>query len=378
MDTRLQQLLADGTPTPERQAVFLEQEQFPLVDRSGITFVYAGAADSVLLRSWIFGLPTAQPLNRLEGTDLWVLFVEFPDHSRIEYKFEIVRDGHSEWIVDPRNPVHASDPFGANSVAQGFGYVRPPWTLEDPQARRGTIDELPIASSAFDERRVAQVYLPARFRRSRSYPLLIAHDGADYLRYADLRVVLDNLIHELQIAPLIVACTQSADRLNEYAGNDQHARFIVEDLLTALRARLPLEDTPDSRGLMGASFGGVASLHAAWRYPGTFGRLLLQSGSFAFSDIGPSRRGAVFDPVVRFMNDFRAQPGLPSERIYMSCGIYESLIYENRSLLPRLRASGMDVHYDEVRDGHNWQNWRDRLRSGLSWLYPGPLWMVYE
>ena len=36
------------------------------------------------------------------------------------------------------------------------------------------------------------------------------------------------------------------------------------------------------------------------------------------------------------------------------------------------------VRYEEARDGHNWENWRDRLRSGLSWLFPGPLWMVYE
>jgi enterochelin esterase family protein len=274
--------------------------------------------------------------------------------------------------------VTAADPFGANSVVQGFGYERPSWTLEDPLARRGTLDELPIASEVFGDRRKALVYLPARFRRSRSYPLLIVHDGEDYLRFAALRTVLDNLIDELEIAPLIVACTQSPDRLNEYAGNQLHARYVVEDLLAALRARLPLSDTPDTRGLMGASFGGVASLHTAWRYPGMFGRLLLQSGSFAFSDIGAHRRGPVFDPVVRFVNEFRAHPGLPTERIYMSCGIYESLIYENRSLLPLLRDLGMDVRYDEARDGHNWENWRDRLRTGLSWLYPGPLWMVYE
>ena len=43
-----------------------------------------------------------------------------------------------------------------------------------------------------------------------------------------------------------------------------------------------------------------------------------------------------------------------------------------------LDATGMDVRYVESRDGHNWENWRDRLREGLSWLYPGPLRMVYE
>ena len=31
----------------------------------------------------------------------------------------------------------------------------------------------------------------------------------------------------------------------------------------------------------------------------------------------------------------------------MSCGIYESMIYENRSLLPRLQAQGIDVNFEE-------------------------------
>jgi enterochelin esterase family protein len=78
------------------------------------------------------------------------------------------------------------------------------------------------------------------------------------------------------------------------------------------------------------------------------------------------------------MNEFRETPGKPSDRIYMSCGIYEPLIYENRSLVPKLQAQGIDVRYEEARDAHNWENWRDRLRNGLSWLFPGPQWMVYE
>ncbi len=67
-----------------------------------------------------------------------------------------------------------------------------------------------------------------------------------------------------------------------------------------------------------------------------------------------------------------------SERVFLSCGTYESLIYENRSLAPILAATGMGVRYVEARDGHNWENWRDRLRGGLSWLFPGPLLLVYE
>ena len=82
--------------------------------------------------------------------------------------------------------------------------------------------------------------------------------------------------------------------------------------------------------------------------------------------------------MARFVNEFRESPGHPTDKVFVSCGIYESLIYENRSIVPMLQATKMDVRYVEARDGHNWDNWRDRLREALSWLLPGPLWMVYE
>ena len=106
--------------------------------------------------------------------------------------------------------------------------------------------------------------------------------------------------------------------------------------------------------------------------------MLVQSGSFVFSDIGDHDRGPVFDPVVDFVNSFREEPTRPADKVFISCGIFEALIYENRSIVPLLQSTGMEVRYVEARDGHNWDNWRDRLREGLSWLFPGPLWMVYE
>jgi enterochelin esterase family protein len=105
---------------------------------------------------------------------------------------------------------------------------------------------------------------------------------------------------------------------------------------------------------------------------------MLQSGSFAFTDIGRRLERTPLEPVVSFVNEFRTAPGRPAERLFVSCGVYESLIYENRSLVPLLQATGMEVRYREARDGHNWENWRDRLRDGLSWLFPGPIGLVYE
>ena len=49
------------------------------------------------------------------------------------------------------------------------------------------------------------------------------------------------------------------------------------------------------------------------------------------------------------MNRYRAEPTVLSEKIYCSVGMYESLIYENRSLVPVLLSTGMDVRYVEAR-----------------------------
>ena len=379
MALAIQRLLRQSVRDRKRIDAFLERHDFPLQEGAQTTFVFRGEVDEVRLQHWVYGLASSRSFERVEGTDLWYLTLELPPCSRIEYKLEVVEGEERRWIRDPLNPHLARDPFGANSVCATPGYETPEWTRPDPEARPGRIERFEVSSKVFRETRPVDVYLPARFSEARPYPLLVVHDGTDYQRYADLRTVLDNLIYRLEIPPLLVALTDSPRRLQEYGADRRHARFVAEELVPRLERVLPIDDDPASRGLMGASFGAVASLSTAWRYPGRFDRLLLQSGSFAFSDFGElHERGATFDPVVRFMNAFRRRPGRPTERLFLSCGIYEPLIYENRSLVPQLQAAGMTVRFEEARDGHNWLNWRDRLRAGLSWLFPGPLWMVYE
>jgi len=377
--TAIQELLASG-PTPEKVQAFLGSgKRFPIVEGSSVTFIWYGQADGVTLRHWIYGLESDSALSRVAGTDLFHLTLEIPHGSRVEYKYEVHRGSTNQWIEDPFNPNRARDPFGANSVLQGEGYAIPTWTAKDPLAREGSLETLTFHSTVLGGKRNCQLYLPARFRKTRLYPLLVVHDGSDYLNYTGMKTILDNLIHRLEIPDLIVAFTDSPDRLREYANDERHARFLTEELVPDLAKRLPLYDRPQARCMMGASFGAVASFSTALRYPGFWGRLVLQSGSFAFTDIGKrNRRGPLFDRVVECVNQYREDPVAVSERVFVSCGVYESLIYENRSMVPLLDATGMQVRFVEARDGHNWENWRDRLREGLSWVFPGPLMFVYE
>ena len=374
----IDRFLSGDSPDAGRIDGFLSAHTFPLVEGTSVTFVYRGEAEAVLLQHFIYGLETSQPFHRVDGTDFWYFVQELPLGSVLQYKLNVIQKDGGQWILDPRNPQKALDPFGANSIGRTAGTERPDWTCENPESRPGDLVDVSPWSEAFQEERRVLLYLPARFRRSRRYPLLVVHDGNDYLRYSGLKTVLDNLFHRQEVAPMLVALTNAGERLTEYPDNPAHSRFLTHELVPKLEQDWPLRPEPAYRGLMGASFGAVASLSCAWRNPGFYGRLLLQSGSFAFTDIGPNRRGPTFEPVVRFVNEFRQQPGRASEKVYMSCGIYESLIYENRSMVPLLQETGMDVKYVEARDGHNWVNWRDQLRTGLSWLFPGPLWMVYE
>ena len=358
---------------------FLEEHVVPIVEGARCTFLFRGEADEVHVVQRIVGLPNRLPLRRLRGTDLWYLVLELPEGSRIEYQIEVRRGEHYERFNDPLNPHLSHSPMGSSSICFAYGYETPEWTLPDPDARPGDLTGLVVPSKALGRDCEVTLYIPARFRRTATYPLLVVHDGADFLQYAAAKTVLDNLIHRLDIAQMVVAFLHPVDRLKEYANSTAHSRFVTNELLPQLERELPLVHQRSARCLLGSSFGAIAALSAANRSPDTYGSLVLMSGSFVFTDIATDHGGGpVFDPVVKFVNRFRARPRHVADRAFLSCGVYEPLIVPNRSMVLTLESAGVDVRFVEARDGHSWENWRDRLRDGLSYVYPGPQKLVYE
>jgi enterochelin esterase-like enzyme len=355
-------------------------ESFPIVDRETCTFAYHGAAISVRLAHFGVGLPDNlrfQPLGESEckglggAQDWWVLSLRFPAGSRLEYKLDVTDSFGTRLIEDPLNARHASHPFGANSVCEAGGYVEPDWSREQPDVARGTIRDLGIESAALGRRAHASVYLPAEFQQEPRdpYPLVIVHDGGDYLRFAAASTVLDNLVHRRAIPAPVAVFLQPGERLVEYADDARHHAYLTGELLPQLERELPISTEPSRRCLVGASFGAVASLSVAVRHPQTFGLLLLQSGAFAGAGVGCwPRPEALWRPIKQFVRAFIANPAAVAERLYVTCGMFESLICENRGLVPVLESTGMDVTFDESLDGHNWASWRDTLGVALPTL----------
>ncbi len=358
---------------------FLARNEAPIVEGSRCTFLFRGEADGVGVVQRIVGLPEVLPMRQMRGTDLWYVVLDLPERSRVNYQIEVRRGDHVERINDPLNPKLSYSPVGTSSVCFGHGYETPEWTQPDETARQGTLEEITVPSRALKGDCPVTLYRPARFRTTASYPLLVVHDGPDFMQYAAAKTVLDNLIDRLEMAETVVAFIRSDDRLTEYADSTAHARFVNHELVPYLETRLPLQATRSGRCLMGSSFGGVASLSSAVRSPDSYGSLILMSGSFVFTDIGDDHGGGpVFDPVVKFVNKYRARPTRVADRLFVSCGVYEPLIVQNRSMVPTFESTGMTVRFVEARDGHNWENWRDLLRDALTWVYPGPQKFVYE
>ncbi len=367
---------------PDDTAVdrFLARHEVPIVEGDRCTFLWRGDADAVHLVHRITGLPDRPPLRRIRGTDLWSVVLELPAGSRVNYQIEVRRGEHVETGNDPLNPKVSYGPVGTSSVCFAHGYATPDWTEFDPDARPGTLTDIVVPSRALRRDCAVTLYLPARFRRSVAYPLLVVHDGGDFLQYAAAKTVLDNLVHRLDVAELVAAFVHPGDRIVEYADSPAHARFLTRELLPRLESELPLVGQRSGRCLLGSSFGAVAALSAAYRSPDTYGALALMSGSFVFTDIAGADHGGgpVFDPVVKFVNRYRARPRRVADRLFVSCGVFEPLITPNRSMVPTFEATGMTVRFLQTRDGHSWENWRDSLRDALAWIYPGPQKLVYE
>ena len=103
-------------------------------------------ADGVNLMHWVYGLESRQAFQRIPHTNAFWLTIDLPLSSRVEYKYEVIRNGDSYWMRDPHNHEQACDPFGANSVCAMPGYIEPDWIYPNTNVRKGRIERFHIDS----------------------------------------------------------------------------------------------------------------------------------------------------------------------------------------------------------------------------------------
>jgi enterochelin esterase-like enzyme len=150
------------------------------------------------------------------------------------------------------------------------------------------------------------------------------------------------------------------------------AGFIAEELLTWLADRHIAFNRIKRRVLAGLSYTGLAAAFVAKEYPGSFHRIISQSGSFWWNDCW-------------LVEKFRRMGQKISIEFYLDVGtdeIHEKVRHREdvvqglsqidgvRRFRDALLAQGYAVRYQEFEGGHDYACWSKTLVDALKWAVP--------
>jgi enterochelin esterase family protein len=332
---------------------------FPHIEGDSAYFIYRGVVQNQITVPGDFNEweTSADAMTHLVGTDFWYLEKVFPRDARLDYKFIV----DNEWQLDSLNPYKMSGGFGTNSMIMMPDYVPPPEVEYYDSIPHGRLDDFMVTSSVYGgENRQVFVYLPAGYDSTTiEYPSLYIQDGGEYLTLAHFNNVVDYLLSENAIAPVILVLVPPIDRMTEYALNDQYLEFLTGEVLPEIEARYRVIQTADQRGIMGASLGGLTSLYAIAGYSDLFGKCAGQSSALWWDD------WKIYESITAALATAK-----PPVQFYLDCGTFESLLAENQTMRDMLQGWGYSVTYHEYHEGHSWGNWRAHLDEILTTFWP--------
>lgn len=323
-------------------------------------FLFRSAAPRVFLAGDMNGWSTtAQPLERLAGSDLHALEIDVVDGARLDYKLVV---GGTEWTLDPWNPRTMAGGYGPNSELRTPGYLPPSEVEPRPGTPPGRYEELGVPSRALGGERRAVVWVPPGAASSAPMPVLYLLDGTDYREFAKVHTVAENLLAAGRVPPLLLVLVPPVDRRLEYERHEPFERFLVDELVPAVEARYGVRRDRGGRGVLGVSLGGFAALSAAARNPGAFGRCGAQSAGNASP--------ASFEALLSDLSRIPAG----AVRFHLDVGTFESDLHGANLLAASRRvrsalARRQPVQYREVPEGHSWGSWRARVAEALTFFW---------
>ncbi len=207
-----------------------------------------------------------------------------------------------------------------------------------------------------------RVYLPPEYEHSESLPVLYVTDGQWYVESGEMPGLLDEMIEDGAIRPLIVVFVDNRDpndlqnnrRNGQFWCNTRYSDFFIEELIPEIDSSYKTSPVRSERTILGLSFGGLNSacfgLHASSFFEG----IAMQS---------PAMR-----PVPDLLSTYDTLPKKPLN-IFLSTGTKRDNTASARRFRDILQDKGYRLHYEEVPFGHNWQNWKPLLDDILLYFY---------
>lgn len=336
------------------------------IERAGGTPVVEGPIATFLAES---GDPASVPrvvgdwsdsdegelLARLGSTRFFFRNVELPRNARLEYVLRL--DGRD--VLDPLNPRRVAGFGGAvHSEVRMPGYAPVVAEEEDAFVPRGQVVSFEHRSALLGNTRRVHVYVPAGYdpKGSRRYPEAWLGDGTSYVESVRVPRLLDRLIAEGRLEPLVAVFVDPTERRVEYMAHAGYRRMMVEELVPRITSEYRVEGRADRRLLAGGSRGGQMAVDLCLAAPEVFG--LCGAWAPAISPrtaeeiLGPRRSSGRF-ALLRALFDARFGPDAPALR--------DALV-----------ARGARVAYLEAPQGHTLGAWPDLTALVLLELLPAP------
>ena len=346
-DAAIEQFIASkgGTPIIENQSrlVFFAKDKDGQAPR--IVGDFNGWAATAQGYDVSIGKPT-----RIEGT-AWS-YLESTSYSNARLEYVLFYD--QEAVPDPMNArtVHA--------YAGPRSEVRMPFWVAQPEvdelgsaAAKGELIAETIPSRFLGGSRRVWFYLPPGYATNAAalYPVIYVLDGANYVEKMDVPRVLDHLIANASIVPVIGVFAEPADRQEEYSRNPRWRAFVANELVPLVDKRFRTFSAPDQRIILGSSLAAYGAVDLAVEYPATFGLC---------AAIAPPAQTASL-----IANQPKAMRSVVSSKFFVMGGVYDSMIDGARNLRTTLDNYSAPVTYLEVSEGHNTNTFRAHLDDAL-------------
>jgi enterochelin esterase-like enzyme len=400
---RLQTLLAAlERKDPDALTIFwkeVEKEHTPLVEElpnqphdALYTFlIQADPADDVLNVRLGADFPMrtehhTDTFQRLRDTNVWYTSYVLPKASRSFYRIRVPQGLHrspsspARFTIDGVLYEHYLDPLNPKVFPEGKDHIDAPgsyfvgseappnpFLAVRPGVLSGSLQKFEIDGQVLGGKRTVTVYTPANYSgKGKPLPLILQFDAESYIIDVDAPTMLNNMIAQKAIPPVIVAFLHSQGTRNEdLQPNAKFQQFIGAELVPWIRARYRVSKNPKFNVVSGSSFGGLAAAYTAFVHPELFGNVLSQSGAFWWS---PNYQLEVLpSPNAGWLVKQFAESSPKPLRFYMSVGAWESagMLSNNRLLRSVLTGKGNEVTYGEVVSGHNYANFQQSYPDGL-------------
>jgi len=320
----------------------------PYIENTTAYFLYINGASHEVRVAGDFTdwNPTNQNLTHLSGTNLYYAGYQFENDARLDYKIVV----NSNWIVDPLNPNTCSGGYGPNSELSMPGYIQPP-EIESYEIPHGSLHSTTFSDTTQGRTRSVKIYMPPGYDEgNESYRSVYFHDGSEQISLAYTENILDYMISQELIPPLIAIFVDPINRMEEYSYDYDFMDMFVNELVPWIDGQYRTMPEAENRAVAGVSLGGLASLLFTIQHPDIFGNCGAFSSAIWFGDI---------------IDQYDASQVLPV-KIYMDAGTYEPSSYNSSmSLKAILDDDVWDLHWRQWHEGHSWGAWRAHLDEAL-------------